>query len=151
MANIRSRNDSFFLCKVSIPEMQDDGREKNVTQTYAINAIDWIEAQMRISEYLAPFATNGMEIKDIRPSKFGEIFFTDSPTDDMWFSAKLAYITIDERTGKEKRKIHTHLFQAKSLDSANKFIGEAMSGTMIDYSKTEIKDSKIYDVIEYGK
>jgi hypothetical protein len=29
--------------------------------------------------------------------------------------------------------------------------GEAMSGTMIDYNKTEIKDSKIFEVVEYGK
>ena len=151
MANLRSRSDRFFLCKVAMPEMQEDGVEKNVTKQYAINALDWAEAQMRITEYLTPYAKGGMEIKDIRPAKFTEIFFTDRSEDDAWYSAKLAYITIDERSGKEKKKIHTHLFQAKSLDDANRIIGEAMSGTMIDYNKTEIKDSKIFEVVEYGK
>ena len=149
MADLRSRSDKFFLCKVAMPEMQEDGNEKNVTKQYAINALDWAEAQMRITEHLTPYAKNGMEIKDIRPAKFTEIFFTDRSEDDAWYSAKLAYITIDERSGKEKKKIHTHLFQAKSLDDANRIIGEAMSGTMIDYNKTAINDSNIFEVVEY--
>ncbi len=149
MTKLRSRSDKFFLCKVAMSEMQDNGEEKNVTKLYAINALDWAEAQNRIYEHLAPYAKGEIEIKDIRPAKFTEIFFTDAPGDDAWYSAKLEYITIDERTGKEKRKAHTHLFQASSLDGANKVIGEAMGGTMIDYAKTEIKDSKIFEVIEY--
>lgn len=151
MVNLRSRSDKFFLCKVAMPEMQENGMTKNVTRLYAINALDWAEAQSRISEHLVPYAKDGMEIKDIRPAKFTEIFFTDAISDDAWYSAKLAYITINERTGKEKRKVHTHLFQASSLDGANRVIGEAMGGTMIDYAKTEIKDSKIFEVVEYGK
>ena len=151
MSDLRSRSDKFFLCKVAMPEMQENGVEKDVTKQYAINALDWAEAQMRITEYLTPYAKSGMTIKDIKPAKFSEIFFTDVDTDDAWYAAKLAYITIDERSGKEKRKMHTHLFQASSLDDASKVIGEAMGNTMIDYAKTEIKDSKIFEVIEYGK
>lgn len=151
MGNLRSRSDKFFLCKVAMPEMQENGIEKSVTKLYAIDALDWTEAQAHITEYLTPYTNGDMEIKDIRPAKFTEIFFTDVDADDSWYSAKLAYITIDERTGKEKRKVHTHLFQASSLDAANKVISDAMSDTMIDYAKTEIKDSKIFEVVEYGK
>lgn len=151
MANLRSRSDKFFLCKVAMPEMQENGVEKDVTKQYAINAIDWAEAQARITEHLTPYCKGNMTIKDIKPAKFTEIFFTDVETDDAWYSAKLAYITVDERSGKEKRKLHTHLFQGSSLDGASKVIGEAIGNTMIDYDKTELKDSKIFEVIEYGK
>ena len=148
---MRSRSDRFFLCKVAMEEMQENGIEKMVTKQYAIDALTWSDAEARISEVLAEYSKGEMEIKDIRLAKYEEIFFSESSDADKWFSAKLAYITIDEKSGKEKRKTHTHLFQASSLDDANKCIADVMKETMIDFDKTEIKDSKLFDVIEYGK
>ena len=144
---VRSRSEKFFLCKVETPELQEGGFMKGVVRQYAINADGWGEAELRITEKLSEYGE--VEIKDIRPAKFGEIFFSDCPTDDKWYSVKLEYISFDERNGREKRTSHLHLFQAESLDGASKYIEKAMSGTLIDYAKTEIKDSSIFDVIEY--
>lgn len=70
-------------------------------------------------------------------------------TDTMFFKAKIQFITLDEKSGKEKRTPMTYLVQATSLDNAVQNIGVAMQGTMIDYAKSSVVETKILDVFEH--
>ncbi len=72
-------------------------------------------------------------------------------TDTMYNKAKLQFITIDEKTEKEKRSNVTYLVEATSLDNAVGNINTAMQGTMIDYTKSNIAETKIIDVFEHKK
>lgn len=67
-------------------------------------------------------------------------------SDSRWFKAKLAFITLDDKTAKEKRTSVTYFVQATSLDNAVQNINVAMQGTMIDYEKSNISETKILDV-----
>ena len=71
--------------------------------------------------------------------------------DSRWYKAKLAFITIDERTEKEKRSAVVYLVEATSLDNAVQNINTVMQGTMIDYEKSNIAETKIMDVFEYAQ
>ena len=86
---------------------------------------------------------------DVRKAAYKEIFFSDCETDDRWYKAKLQFITIDERTEKEKRSASTYLVQAGTLDGAVKNINKVMQDTMIDYEKSNISETKIVDVYEH--
>lgn len=77
---------------------------------------------------------------------FREVFFSDEVLADKWYKAKLQFITIDEKSGKEKRTAVAYLVQAASFDKAIASIDEVMGGTMIDYEKPNITDTKIMDV-----
>lgn len=70
-------------------------------------------------------------------------------TDTMFFKAKIQFITLDEKSGKEKRTPHSFLVQGTSLDNAVQNIGVAMQGTMIDYAKSSVAETKILDVFEH--
>lgn len=72
-------------------------------------------------------------------------------TDSRYYKAKLAFITIDEKTEKEKRSNIVYLVEATSLDNAVQNINTVMQGTMIDYEKSNIAETKIIDVFEYTK
>jgi hypothetical protein len=72
-------------------------------------------------------------------------------TDTRWYKAKLDFITIDERTEKEKRSRVTYLVQATNLNRAMKNVDTVMGGTMIDYDAASISDTKLVDVFEYKK
>ena len=63
----------------------------------------------------------------------------------------MEFITIDEKTEKEKRSAVTYLVQAGSFDKALKSVNEVMGGTMIDYVTAKIEETKIMDVFEYAK
>ena len=78
------------------------------------------------------------------------MFFSDSKEDDKWYKVKLAFITIDERTEKEKRSIVHYLVQARSTDTAQQAINDVMSKSMLDYEKVSISETKILDVFEHS-
>ena len=63
-----------------------------------------------------------------------------------WYKAKLQFITLDEKSGLEKRSPYTILLQACSLGSALSNIDNAMRGTMVDYVECSVTETKIIDV-----
>ena len=68
-----------------------------------------------------------------------------------WYKSKLQFITIDEKTDKEKRANVYYLVEGVSLESARRNIDEVMGGTMIDYVISSVSETKIEDVFEYKK
>ena len=72
----------------------------------------------------------------------------DYPTDSRWYKVKLQFITIDEKSGKEKRTPVTYLVQGASVNNAAENAVEALHGTMIDYVITSVAEQPIIDVFE---
>lgn len=70
-------------------------------------------------------------------------------TDTRWYKSKLQFITLDEKTGKEKRNSVYYLVEGCSLESARKNIDEVMGGTMIDYVIVSVSETSFIDVFEY--
>jgi hypothetical protein len=68
---------------------------------------------------------------------------------DRWYKAKLQFITIDEKTEKEKKSNVNYLVQAGSFNGAVKNLDEVMGGTMIDYSIVSVAETQIMDVYEH--
>ena len=60
-----------------------------------------------------------------------------------------AFITLDDKTQKEKRTSVYYLVQAASVSGAVKHVDEVMGSTMIDYEITAIADTKVMDVFEH--
>lgn len=69
--------------------------------------------------------------------------------DTRWYKAKVTFITIDEKTEKEKRSPVYYLVEGCSLASARENIDQVMTGTMIDYDVVGVNETKIVDVFEY--
>ena len=90
-----------------------------------------------------------MKVSGIGKACYGEIFFSDLDDDDKWYKAKLQFITIDEKSEKEKRSNVVYLVQAKSLARALRYIDEVMGKTMIDYDIVGLNETKLMDVFEH--
>ena len=148
---MRSRTANWFECKVRYEKVQEDGLQKKVTEQYVVDALSFSEAEQRIMEEMSSYVSGEFEITDVRKAPYKEVFFDDAAESDRYFKAKLQFITIDERTEKEKRSNVTYLVQAATFDGAVKNINEVMGSTMIDYEKSNIAETKIIDVFEYAK
>ncbi len=147
---MRSRTSTWFETKVRYEKTQDDGTLKKQTEQYVVDALSFTEAESTIMQEMSAYVSGEMEIRDIRLASYGEIFFSDAPNDDKWYKAKLQFITIDEKTEKEKRSNVTYLVQAGNLPMAVKHIDEVMGGTMIDYVMAAIQETQIMDVFEHN-
>ena len=148
---MRSRSAMWFECKIRYEKVMEDGLQKKVNENYVVDALSFSEAETRITEEMSAYISGEFEVADIKKAAFKEVFFTDDNIADKWYTAKLQFITIDEKTEKEKRSTVTYLVQAGSMNGAMKNIDEVMGGTMIDYVIASVAETTLMDVFEYGK
>ena len=148
---MRSKTANWFLCKIRYEKTLEDGLQKRVTEQYVVDALSFSEAEKRIIEEMSSYISGEFDVADIKKAAYKEIFFSDDEMADRWFKAKLQFITIDEKTEKEKRSSVTYLCQAGTFNGAVKNIEEVMSGTMIDYVIASVAETTLMDVYEYKK
>ena len=148
---MRSRTATWFECKIRYEKTMDDGMQKKVTENYVVDALSFSEAEERIMEEMSSYISGEFTVQDIKKAAYGEIFFSDEEMADKWYKTKLQFITIDEKTDKEKRSNVVYLVQAGSLNGALKNIDTEMGGTMIDYETVALAETTIMDVFEYKK
>jgi CMP-N-acetylneuraminic acid synthetase len=127
----------------------EDGMQKKVTEAYVVDALSFSEAEERIIEEMSSYISGEFTVTDIKKATYGEIFFSDQEMADSWYKAKLQFITLDEKTEKEKRTSVNYLVQAGSFNGALKNLEEVMGGTMIDYTISSIAETTLMDVFEH--
>ena len=139
----------WFECKVAYDKTMEDGLIKKVKETYLVDALSFTEAEKRFLEEIQPFMSGEFMVTDIKRAKVAELFESNDGNDDRWFKAKVAYITIDEKTGGEKRTNQNILVQASDLRVAVKNLDKNMAGTLGDYLIVSISETPIMDIFRY--
>ena len=147
--NMRSRTSTWFETKVKYQKTMEDGSEKVVSEAYVVDALSFTEAESAIIDEMSVYVSGELKVSGIGKAGYGEIFFSDVDDDDKWYKAKLQFITIDEKSEKEKRSNVTYLVQAKSLARALRYIDEVMGKTMIDYDVVGLNETKLMDVFDH--
>lgn len=148
-SSLRSRTSTWFECKVRYEKTQEDGSKKLVNELYVVDALSFTEAEASIIDNMSVYVSGGFKVANINPANYNEIFFSDIDDDDLWFKARLAFITIDEKKDKEKRTYVNYLIQAKCIERAKRYVDEVMGRTMTDYELKSLSETKIFDVFEH--
>ena len=146
---MRSKTSTWFETKIRYEKVMDDGREKNVTEVFVVDALSFTEAETKITEELSAYTSSETFIKAITRAPYSEVLFSDDSKDDKWYRVKLAFITLDERTEKEKKTLVTYLFQAANIDKARAYVKEVMDKTAIDYEVVSISETPVLDIFEH--
>ena len=146
---MKLRTSDWFETKIRLEKTQEDGTQKKVTELYVVEALSFTEAEAKIIAELDDYVSGEFAVKNITPTSYHEIFFSENSKDDKWYKAKLQFITIDEKTEKEKHQTVFYLVQGDSTESAQKNINEVMGHTMINYVIVSIVETKILDVFEH--
>jgi len=129
--------------------MQQDGSSKDTTEPYLVDAVSFTEAERRIIEEITPFMTGTFEVRDIKKARFAEIFESTDETADRFFKFKLSFITLDEKSGKEKKTTQQILVQAADLRDSIARLDEGMKGTMADFTIAAVTETPIMDIYHY--
>ena len=141
----------WFECKIKYERTMENGLVKKVTEPYLVEAINFTEAERRIIEEISPFMTGEFQVSDIKRAHFAELFETAEESADRWFKSKLTFITLDEKSGAEKKSSHNVLIQAADLRGAIDRLDEGMKGSMMDYVISNISETAIMDVYHYAQ
>ena len=143
---MKSRVSKYYEVKIQYHKMQEDGREKKVTEQYVVEALSFTEAETRIIEEMTPYISGEFDVVSEKIAPYNEIFLSDRTDDDKWFISKVGFITLDERTDKEKKQTFRYLVQAATSELALDYTKEMFSHGMSDYSIEAVQDTPTLEV-----
>lgn len=139
---------NWFECKISYEKMLENGMQKKVTEPYLVDALSFTEAEARIIEEMRPFITGEFTVTDIKRARLSELFFNENG--DRFYKVKVYFITLDEKSGAEKKTAAQMLVQACDLKEAIGVLEEGMKGTMADYTIASVTETLIMDVYPFS-
>lgn len=140
---------TWFECKIQYEKTMKNGMDKKVTEPYLVDALSFTEAEARIIEEMTPYISGEFTVSDIKRAKYSELFFAEDADADRWFKCKLTFVTLDEKSGAEKKTSTNVLVQAADLRDAVKKLDEGMKGSMADYIISSMAETAIMDVYTY--
>ena len=144
-------NSEWFECKVRFDKTLETGLMKKVTETYLVDALSFTEAERRFIEEMTPYISGEFTVTDIKRARLAYVFESEDAAADRWFKAKVAYITLYEKSGAEKRTNQNVLVQATDFRDAVKVLDKNMEGTLGDWVIVSIAETLIMDVFHYVK
>lgn len=137
----------WFECKVRYERMAENGTVKKVNEPYLVDALTFTEAEARIIEKITPYITGDYSISAVKKTKISDIFFDDRG--DRFYMVKVNFITLDEKSGVEKKAANFILVQASDFAGALKNFEEGMKGTLADYEIASITETPLMDVFPF--
>ena len=146
---MRTKTSNWFEVKLRYDKVHEDGYEKKVTESYVVQALSFGEAEKTAIEFLGSYVSGEIQVVNINPMKFQEVFFNEQESCDRYYKAILQFITIDEKTEREKHTQVYYLVQASSFDNCKDTIRTIMDRTMIDDQIASVSETKVIDVIEH--
>jgi hypothetical protein len=129
-------------------KMIESGAQEKVTEPYLVDALSFTEAEARIIEEMKPYITGDFTVTDIKRARLSELFFNENG--DRYYKFKIYFITLDEKSGAEKKTGVQMLAQASDLKEAIAVLEEGMKGTMADYTIGSVAETMIMDVFPFS-
>jgi hypothetical protein len=140
----------WFECKVSYERQADSMGMKKVSESYLVDALSFTEAEKRIIKEIRPFVSVGeLEVVNIRRARIAELFLNEEAEDDRYFRAKVNFITVDEKSGSEKKTSATMIVKSDSLPNAVTEMKAQLDSQMASYEIAAVTDTQILDVFQY--
>ena len=139
---------TWFECKVRYIKVDEtSGKDKKVNELYLVDALSFTEAESRLIKEMGQMIRGDFQVTNIRMAGYSDIFPFDSG--DRWYKCKVAYISVDEEAGKEKKITSQMLVMADNLKEAYDNLMTSLSGMTIDFEVTSIMESNLIDFFPY--
>ena len=157
----------WYQVKARLDRVQENGTKKKVSELYLVQALTFGIAERVVQSELAQYSSEEIDIVAIARKNYSEII-TDkfgvaskidgdarkllgqenaSSEPDKWFKCKLNFITLDERSGKEKKGAQFFLVNANTAMTAHELVDICMQNSVSDYEVEQVDETKILDVI----
>ena len=134
----------FFEVKVKYDKMLETGAVKTVTETYALEALSFTEAEAKITDKMRPFIQGSFEVTAEKIAPYTNLIRGDS---DLYYQVKYTFTSVNEITGAESKKhLETILINAEDFDEAKMKANEYMLHSGVDWTIDTLKETSIVDV-----
>ena len=145
---MRTKTAEWYECKIQYLKTTDDGKEKNVTEIYVVDALSFSEAEARFVEAMKPYISGGSKVIAMAIARYGEIFFSEDENDDRFFRAKVQFATVDS-AGRDKNTTVYYLVQARDIETARRYVTTQLEGLITGFFITGLNETQIIDIFEH--
>lgn len=132
--------------KLRYDKVMENGAKKKVNEHYLVEELSFAEAEARITEEMRPYISGDFTVYAVKKAKIADVFGSDTASRSRWWKVRVAFITINERTGTEKRDLTDLLVAGEDLEEALFSFKEGMKGMLADYEVTAITETTILAV-----
>ena len=140
---------TLYECGVRYEKTADNGMTKKVTELYLVDACSFAEAEGRITKEMEPYISGDFDVVTIKRTNYSEIVENPDISADKYFKAKLMLITIDGKSGKEKKQAVYFIVRASDIDNAHRVVVEHMRTSVMNYEIATLDETKIMDLFRY--
>jgi len=134
----------FFEVKVKYDKMQDNGALKAVTETYALDALSFTEAEAKITDMMRPFINGSFEVTAEKIAPYTNFIRGQH---DLYYSVKYTFMQFNETNGTmSKKHLETILINAEDFDDAKAKAVAYQRNATFDWQIDTLKETKIIDV-----
>ncbi|MDR2057559.1 MAG: DUF4494 domain-containing protein [Dysgonamonadaceae bacterium] len=134
----------WFECIVSYEKTMENGVLKKVTEPYLVNALSFTEAEARFIEQIKPYISGEFTVAGIRLTRINELFLNERG--DRYYRIKVYFVTLDEKSGAEKKTAVRILAQASNIEEAISVLKAGMKGSLADYTVVSVAETRIMDI-----
>lgn len=134
----------FFEVKVKYDKMHENGSIKAVTETYALDALSFTEAEAKITDKMRPFIQGSFEVTAEKIAPYTNLIRGGN---DLYYQVKYTHMVLNENTGTEsKRHLETILVNAADFDEAKAKAVAYQQNCTCDWQIDTLKETNIIDV-----
>ena len=142
-------NNEIFRCSVRYQKVNEYGLVKKTTENYLLEALSYTEAERRFIEEMTPFISGEYEVTNIVRTHVSGVLESKDNNADRWYLVKIAFITLDERSGEEKQTAQRLYIQAADFRGAITALDSFMQGTLGDWIILSIAEINVMDFFHY--
>lgn len=111
---------SLIETAAKFDKMSENGLVKKVTERYLVDALSFGEAENKTFDRLKDYTSGELEVAATKKTKIAEIM--GDKESDRFYLAKVAFVTIDEKTAAEKKTVSQWLIGAPDFAEAYKIL-----------------------------
>lgn len=137
----------LFEVGVRMERTLESGKVAKVVEQFVVDALSFTEAETRIISEVGAYGTD-IEVLTMKRSRCTEL--VGDGCKEKWFKAKVNYITINEKTGNERKTPCYYFVNADSIAEAKSMVDDFFRGTLIDYSIATLDETKVLEVFRHN-
>lgn len=132
---------SYFIATCKYEKMHENGAVKRVSEKYLCDALSIVEADAVVTENLKPYISGDFFTSKVENSPIAEVMGDKEA--DKFYLAKVAFVTIDERTAKEKRTVSQWLIGGTDFNDAYEMVLREINKCMADIEIVSLAETPI--------
>ena len=100
---------------------------------------------------MTAYISGDMQVVTEKITNIAEVVTTNDAEADKYYKVKHSILTVDERSGKEKKQAQYVIIQAASVDDARKRYEQYIKGSMMDLILEAVSETKYVDYFPYNE